>query len=169
VLHNDQWHIIEINPRLSGSSAAIALIKGKTLPRILTDFALAAICHCPARPGNLSGAAVPQEKKEDLWRKNPPLYLNIKFPNLNAEQMKALYSLPYVRYLCQTDNDAAKQRREMGFCEILFGGSDRPQDLSAQLDEIKEKFPEIVEPGFFETAKKMLDFLLRRDNTDRPY
>ncbi|MBO7123973.1 MAG: ATP-grasp domain-containing protein [Treponema sp.] len=151
VLHKDQWHIIEINPRLSGSSAAIALIKGKTLPRILTDFAL---------------ESVPQ--KEDLWKKNPPLYLNIKFPNLNLEQMKALYALPYVRYLCQTDNDAAKQRREMGFCEILFGGSDKPQDLSAQLDEIKEKFPEIVEPGFFETAKKMLD-LLRRDNTDRPY
>ena len=152
VLHNGQWHIIEINPRLSGSSAAIALIKGKTLPRILTDFALKAA----GLQGLDDGAAVPQEKKEDLWRKNPPLYLNIKFPNLNAEQMKALYSLPYVRYLCQTDNDAAKQRREMGFCEILFGGSDKPQDLSAQLDEIKEKFPEIVEPGFFETAKKML-------------
>ena len=143
VFHNDEWHIIEINPRLSGSSAAIALIKGKTLPRILTDFALAA-----------AGDSVPQ--KEDLWRANPPLYLNIKFPNLNAEQMRALYELHFVHYLCQTDNDAAKQRREMGFCEILIGGSDKPQDLSAQLDQIKEKFPQIIEPGFFETAKKML-------------
>jgi len=63
--------------------------------------------------------------------------------------------------LCQTDNDAAKQRREMGFCEILLGGSSNPQDLSDQLDQIKEKFPEIVEPGFFETAKKMIQLLLK--------
>lgn len=154
VFHKDKWHIIEINPRLSGSSAAIALIKGKTLPRILTDFALAAAGL--EWQEDAAGSNLGQEVASGLWKKNPPLYLNIKFPNLTQEQMKDLYSLPYVRYLCQTDNDAAKQRREMGFCEILFGGSDRPQDLSAQLDEIKEKFPEIVEPGFFETAKKML-------------
>lgn len=142
--HKGKWHIIEINPRLSGSSAAIALIKGKSLPFILADFALAE----DVPPNN-------------LWQENPPLYLNIKFPNLTPEQMKALYELPFVHYLCQTDNDAAKQRREMGFCEILLGGSPKPQDLSDQLDQIKEKFPEIVEPGFFETAKKMLSFLLK--------
>ena len=151
--HKGKWHIIEINPRLSGSSAAIALIKGKTLPRILTDFALAAL------QGAEGGATVAQ--KENLWRKDPPLYLNIKFPNLNAEQMRALYELPYVRYLCQTDNDAAKQRREMGFCEILLGGSADPRDLEIHLDEIRQKFPQIIEPGFFDTAKKMLEFLLK--------
>ena len=151
VFHKDKWHIIEINPRLSGSSAAIALIKGKTLPRILTDFALAA--------AGQGGESVPP--KEDLWKENPPLYLNIKFPNLTPEQMEALYALPYVHYLCQTDNDAAKQRREMGFCEILIGGSPKPDDLLLQLKEIEEKFPKIIEPTFFDTAKKMLAFLLK--------
>lgn len=150
VFHKDKWHIIEINPRLSGSSAAIALIKGKTLPRILTDFALA------AAGGNLG-----QEVTSSLWKENPPLYLNIKFPNLTQEQMEALYALPYVHYLCQTDNDAAKQRREMGFCEILIGGSPKPDDLLLQLKEIEEKFPKIIEPAFFDTAKKMLAFLLK--------
>ena len=144
VFHNGSWHIIEINPRLSGSSAAIALIKGKNLPRVLMDFAL-------AKGG----------EGEDLWKRNPPLYLNIKFPNLTEKQMSALYELPYVWYLCQTDNDAAKQRREMGFCEILLGGSENPRDLQVQPEEIKEKFPQIIEPGFFETAMKMLDFLLK--------
>ena len=155
VFHKDKWHIIEINPRLSGSSAAIALIKGKTLPRILTDFALAAA----GLEGQKGGESVPP--KEDLWKKNPPLYLNIKFPNLTPEQMEALYALPYVHYLCQTDNDAAKQRREMGFCEILIGGSPKPDDLLLQLKEIEEKFPKIIEPAFFDTAKKMLAFLLK--------
>ncbi|MBQ4015287.1 MAG: ATP-grasp domain-containing protein [Treponema sp.] len=155
VFHKDKWHIIEINPRLSGSSAAIALINGKTLPRILTDFALAAA----GLEGQEDGESVPP--KEDLWKKRPPLYLNIKFPNLTPEQMEALYALPYVHYLCQTDNDAAKQRREMGFCEILIGGSPKPDDLLLQLKEIEEKFPKIIEPAFFDTAKKMLAFLLK--------
>ena len=154
--HKGKWHIIEINPRLSGSSAAIALIKGKTLPRILTDFALAA---AGASDQDCGRETVPA--KESLWRANPPLYLNIKFPNLNEEQMRALYALPFVHYLCQTDNDAAKQRREMGFCEILIGGSANPRDLQVQLEEIKQKFPQIIEPGFFDTANKMLEFLLK--------
>ncbi|MBQ9626255.1 MAG: hypothetical protein IJR40_03675, partial [Treponema sp.] len=99
-------------------------------------------------------------KKDGLWKKNPPLYLNIKFPNLTPEQMEALYALPYVHYLCQTDNDAAKQRREMGFCEILIGGSPQPNDLLLQLKEIEEKFPKIIEPAFFDTAEKMIFSLL---------
>lgn len=169
VFHKDKWHIIEINPRLSGSSAAIALIKGKTLPRILTDFALAAAGGNLGQEGEsenrgeekVSACASSAIKKENLWKKNPPLYLNIKFPNLTPEQMEALYALPYVHYLCQTDNDAAKQRREMGFCEILIGGSPKPDDLLLQLKEIEEKFPKIIEPAFFDTAKKMLAFLLK--------
>lgn len=169
VFHKDKWHIIEINPRLSGSSAAIALIKGKTLPRILTDFALAAGLEGQedAAGGNLGQEGEPENRgesvppKENLWKKNPPLYLNIKFPNLTPEQMEALYALPFVHYLCQTDNDAAKQRREMGFCEILIGGSPQPNDLLLQLKEIEEKFPKIIEPAFFDTAKKMLAFLLK--------
>lgn len=157
--HNDKWHIIEINPRLSGSSAAIALIKGKTLPRILTDFALAAVQDAPQ--GQEAAHNLGQENASALWQENPPLYLNIKFPNLTPEQMKALYQLDFVHYLCQTDNDAAKQRREMGFCEILIGGSPVPQELLAQLKEIEEKFPDIIEPAFFDTAKKMIGLLLK--------
>lgn len=164
VFHKDKWHIIEINPRLSGSSAAIALIKGKTLPRILTDFALAAAGQGGESKncgdGKVSACASSAIKKDGLWKKNPPLYLNIKFPNLTPEQMEALYALPYVHYLCQTDNDAAKQRREMGFCEILIGGSPQPNDLLLQLKEIEEKFPKIIEPAFFDTAEKMIFSLL---------
>ena len=157
VFHNDKWHIIEINPRLSGSSAAIALIKGKTLPRILTDFALAA---AGLQDQEAAGPSLGLAGDSGLWQEKPPLFLNIKFPNLTREQMKALYGLPFVHYLCQTDNDAAKQRREMGFCEILIGGGENPRELCVQLEEIEEKFPDIIEPAFFDTAKKMISSLL---------
>ena len=168
VFHQGEWHIIEINPRLSGSSAAIALIKGKTLPRILADFALAgaglqdqeAAAGDSGKTQKAAGPSLGLASDSGLWRENPPLFLNIKFPNLNEAQMKALAGLPFVRYLCQTDNDAAKQRREMGFCEILIGGGENPRELCVQLEEIEEKFPDIIEPAFFDTAKKMISSLL---------
>lgn len=168
VFHNQKWFIIEINPRLSGSSGAIALIKGKTLPRILTEFALEKFSCAKGDSNKDSKVAMPHSTKgagvdasetnraANLCKEKLPLYLNIKFPNLSEPQMRALYALPFVHYLCQTDNDAAKQRREMGFCEILFGGVHSAHDLESQLDEIKARFPEIVEEGFFATAKKMI-------------
>lgn len=147
VFHKDEWHIIEINPRLSGSSAAIALIKQKSLPQILAEFALG-IYDARATDDAMK---VAQNSCEKL-----PLYLNIKFPHLSEGQMRALFALPFVKYLCQTKNDAAKQFREMGFCEILFGGVFSPQELLAQLEEIKARFPEVIEISFYETAKKMI-------------
>ena len=151
VFHKDEWHIIEINPRLSGSSAAIALIKQKSLPQILAEFALG-IYDARATDDAMK---VAQNSCEKL-----PLYLNIKFPHLSEGQMRALFVLPFVKYLCQTKNDAAKQFREMGFCEILFGGVFSPQELLAQLEEIKARFPEVIEISFYETAKKMISSLM---------
>ena len=219
VFHKNEWHIIEINPRLSGSSAAIALIKQKSLPQILAEFALGIydaratddamkieknfcdensqnFCdeNCEKNSQNscdencekkfrensakkISSASnqensakknsfdFAQEKKSaqissENSRTECPLYLNIKFPHLSEEQMRALFALPFVKYLCQTKNDAARQFREMGFCEILFGGVFSPQELLAQLEEIKTRFPEVIEISFYETAKKMIASLM---------
>lgn len=207
VFHKNEWHIIEINPRLSGSSAAIALIKQKSLPQILAEFALGIYdaratddamkieknfcdensqnscdknCEKKFRENSakkISSASnqensakknsfdFAQEKKSaqissENSRTEFPLYLNIKFPHLSEEQMRALFALPFVKYLCQTKNDAARQFREMGFCEILFGGVFSPQELLAQLEEIKTRFPEVIEISFYETAKKMIASLM---------
>lgn len=222
VFHKGEWHIIEINPRLSGSSAAIALIKQKSLPQILAEFALGiydaratddamkiarnfdnensknfcdgnceenseekirensskkifldfAKNSCDENPQifcNENSKKFCEENSErekiaqfdsENSRTEFPLYLNIKFPHLSEEQMRALFALPFVKYLCQTKNDAARQFREMGFCEILFGGVFSPQELLAQLEEIKTRFPEVIEISFYETAKKMLANLM---------
>ena len=178
VFHKNEWHIIEINPRMSGSSAAIALIKQKSLPQILTEFALGiydaratdeamkiAENPCGTNSQNFCDNDCCEEgceKKSEVasdskkLRMEFPLYLNIKFPHLSEEQMRALFALPFVKYLCQTKNDAARQFREMGFCEILFGGVFSPQELLEQLEEIKTRFPEVIEISFYETAKKMI-------------
>lgn len=181
VFHKNKWHIIEINPRLSGSSAAIALIKQKSLPRILTEFALGTYdaratdeamkitngygdetprASCNENRDNNSETECASDFSPANSRTEFPLYLNIKFPHLSEEQMRALSGLPFVRYLCQTKNDAARQFREMGFCEILFGGVFSPRELLAQLKEIKARFPEVIEISFYETAKKMIASLM---------
>lgn len=197
VFHKNEWHIIEINPRLSGSSAAIALIKQKSLPQILAEFALGIYdahatddamkiaknssnensqnscdknCEKNSRENSAKNIShnFAQEKfsaqfDSENSRTEFPLYLNIKFPHLSEEQMRALFALPFVKYLCQTKNDAARQFREMGFCEILFGGVFSPQELLAQLEEIKTRFPEVIEISFYETAKKMIASLVRAE------
>lgn len=163
VFHKNEWHIIEINPRLSGSSAAIALIKQKSLPQILTEFALG-IYDARATDDAMKIAKTAQFVSENS-RTEFPLYLNIKFPHLTEEQMRALFALPFVKYLCQTKNDAARQFREMGFCEILFGGVFSPQELLAQLEEIKTRFPEVIEISFYETAKKMINFISNNEKS----
>ncbi|MDE5581541.1 MAG: ATP-grasp domain-containing protein [Treponemataceae bacterium] len=173
VFHKNEWHIIEINPRLSGSSAAIALIKQKSLPQILAEFALGIYDaratddtmkisknFCDENCEEISKEKFPAQISSENSRTEFPLYLNIKFPHLSEEQMRALFALPFVKYLCQTKNDAARQFREMGFCEILFGGVFSPQELLAQLEEIKTRFPEVIEISFYETAKKMIASLI---------
>ena len=181
VFHKNEWHIIEINPRLSGSSAAIALIKQKSLPQILAEFALGIydaratddamkitknFCDensqnsCDKNCEEISKEKFSAQISSEHFRTEFPLYLNIKFPHLSEEQMRALFALPFVKYLCQTKNDAARQFREMGFCEILFGGGFSPQELLAQLEEIKTRFPEVIEISFYETAKKMIASLM---------
>lgn len=190
VFHKNEWHIIEINPRLSGSSAAIALIKQKSLPQILAEFALGIYDARATDDAMKIAKNLGNENSQNFCEKNFrgnsaknishnyaqekfsaqissansrtefPLYLNIKFPHLSEEQMRALFALPFVKYLCQTKNDAARQFREMGFCEILFGGVFSPQELLSQLEEIKARFPEVIEISFYETAKKMIASLM---------
>ncbi|MDE5775504.1 MAG: hypothetical protein K2H67_01330, partial [Treponemataceae bacterium] len=115
---------------------------------------------CDKNCEEISREKFPAQISSENFHTEFPLYLNIKFPHLSEEQMHALFVLPFVKYLCQTKNDAARQFREMGFCEILFGGVFSPQELLAQLEEIKTRFPEVIEISFYETAKKMIASLM---------
>ena len=59
----------------------------------------------------------------------------------------------------QTVNDAAKQQRECGFCEVVTGGTDSIVELSECLEKIKDAFPEVMEDVFYEKAKEMIELL----------
>lgn len=135
VFHNEEWYIIEINPRLSGMTQTVAASCEKSAAQMLMD---AALCK---------NEIIPQTK----------LVLDIKFPILTEQQQKALFELDSVLYLQQTFNEAANQHREMGFCEVIFGGKNSLSELKQDLEEIKNRFPEIMEPVFYENALKLMD------------
>lgn len=137
VFHNKKWHVLEVNPRLSGLTPAISCSCGKSFEELLLDVAFL------------------QNEK------NPKMkyVLDLKFPVLGSEMLKKLSEFKSVLFVRQMLNKKARQHREEGFCEVIFGGRASLQELENDLQNLKENFQEIIEPAFFEKARKMLDEL----------
>ena len=81
--------------------------------------------------------------------------LNIKFPILARGKLKELKALPYVAFVNQIENHAAKQIREQGYCEVILCGETR-EILRENLLDLKEKFADFIEKGFFDKAEELL-------------
>ena len=141
VFSNGKWFVIEINPRISGMTSTYAAALGMTPARLIFEVAL--LCS-----GNES----------DSFSHEKSLTMNFKFPVIPKEKMQQLKELPFVKYLNQIENLVAKQERETGYCESVISDASTPGKLLDHLEEIKNKFPEIIEPVFWDNAKKMLIF-----------
>ena len=87
---NENWHIIEINPRLSGMT-----------------FTYAACCSLSVFE-MIYKACI---KKETLPQP-APYVMSLKLPLMNESQMKEILSLEGVKLLNQTNDLAAKQERK---------------------------------------------------------
>lgn len=133
IFSKGNWYFIEINPRLSGMTETYGVMYNKTLPELL--LVTEGIEQIPDKPENL--------------------ILNIKYPILSDEYLSKLKELPFVKYICQTENKLAKQERERGYCEVIISAENKKR-LEENLQEIKEKYPEIIEPAFFETAQQLI-------------
>ncbi len=135
VFHEKKWYVLEVNPRLSGLTATITASCEKQIPEMLLDVAF--------------------QKNE----KNPSLkyVIDLKFPVLSSETQKKLYDFESVLFVRQMFNKKARQHREEGFCEVIFGARNSLDELKDDLEKLKENFPEIIEPDFFKKAQEMLD------------
>lgn len=78
-----------------------------------------------------------------------------KLPIIDEQTIAELRNYPFIKHISQVVNDAAKQRRECGYCEIIFTGNTADQ-LKENLDILKEKYPDLIDKGFYESAQKML-------------
>ena len=99
VFSEGKWYIIEINPRLSGMT-----------------FTYCALENCSPQELLLK-AVLP-----NLERQKPTLesLCTSKIPVQTKENFENLSKNPSIKRIFQIDNKLAKQKRDEGFCEIVF-------------------------------------------------
>ena len=155
VFDDEKWYVIEINPRLSGMTTsywcAYKQIFGSS-PNMTDklnfyDFILSMLSVIPMQQNTV--ISVPETETCSYT-------LNIKFPILPEEKLQQLYHIPGVSFLCQTEDKAARQERETGYCEAIITGKTK-NALLETLANIESSLPDIIEPQFFETARKMIE------------
>lgn len=139
VFSKGKWFIIEVNSRISGMTQSIAASYGMSLYQFLIELIYSLKDNKPFLQKGLSSNYV----------------MNLKFPLLEKNLMEKLASLPYVFCVNQIENKGAKQLREAGYLEVIFGNTKELSCLMSQLDEIKTLFPDQIEQVFYENAKKL--------------
>ena len=125
------WHIIEVNPRLSGMTYTYASWLGMSVFELLYNTVVEpanTVVECP-RSGCIETTA-------ELNK----FVMSLKLPLMSESQMKTILQIPGVRLLNQTNDLAAKQEREKGFCECIIAADDKSV-LQKAVAIFEEKFP----------------------------
>ena len=125
-----EWQIIEVNPRLSGMTFTYASACGLSVFEMMYRTCV---------------------KKESLPQP-APFVMCLKLPLMNEADMTGILKLEGVSLLNQTNDLAAKQEREKGFCECIICNSDKSVLQNAIL-KFEKLFPE---DAIVLQAKKML-------------
>lgn len=134
-----KWFIIEVNPRLSGMTKTVSTAYNFNPLLALLNFE----------------KTFSAKRKTAASAISNQLTMSIKLPLLSKEDLKRLFSFPCVKSVSQTSNDAAKQRREKGFCEVILASPSK-NDLKHALEEIEASFSTPAEKAFFTTAHNFL-------------
>ena len=111
-----KWYIIEVNPRLSGMTYTYATACGLSVFEMMYRACI-------------EKNALPQPA---------PFVMSLKLPLMTENKMSEILQLPGVKLLNQTNNLAAKQEREKGFCECIIVSVDKSllQQAVARLEEL---------------------------------
>ena len=86
--------------------------------------------------------------------------MSLKFPILEAEVLKKLSAMPFVKHVTQTVNDQAKQNREHGYCEVVLT-AETLEELRQNLITLDKEFSAFMEKSFFNTAMQLFSQILR--------
>lgn len=140
VFSDGKWYIIEVNPRLSGLSDTNAIAFGKSPIERLLEAALGG--------GNAGGGLSCSGRPLCGLPPRPRPVCNFKIPIMPQEDLRKIASLPYIRAVRQLENKAARQKREVGYSEIIIEGEDGFADIVRHLEELERLFPGSVDPTF---------------------
>ena len=116
VYSNNQWYIIEINPRLSGMTYTYSYLLGKSIFSIVYDSTI-------------------ENKKIELLDENRKV-INIKLPVISLEEFEMISKIDGVDFVHLTNDDNARQEREKGYCEIIIS-SNSLSNIKNILNEIR--------------------------------
>lgn len=120
ILDDDgKWHIIEVNPRLSGMTYTYAAACGLCVFEMMYKA-------CVEKNALLQPA---------------PFVMSLKLPLMTENEMSEILQLPGVKLLNQTNDLAAKQEREKGFCECIIA-ADEKSVLQKSVAHFEELFPD---------------------------
>lgn len=136
----ENWHIIEVNPRLSGMSYTYAAAYGLSVFEMMYKAVIE-----PATTGNEPKTAVIEPKTAviepvEITAELKKFVISLKLPLMSESKMKELLSLPGVKILNQTNDLAAKQEREKGFCECIIAAQEK-EILQNAVARFEELFP----------------------------
>lgn len=135
VFKNGKWYIIEINPRLSGMTNSVCQSLNTTYFDLIFKT-----CILNEREFSESNQI-----------------MAIKLPVLTEQKKTELKQEAYIKQINQTVNEAAKQTREEGYCEIIIEETGTSGSLEQNLEKLKANFPDLIDEGFYTQAKLMLN------------
>ena len=139
---NGVWHIIEVNPRLSGMSYTYAGMLGINVFELMYRTSVNTVVEPE------STVVEPVETTADFGH-----VLNLKLPLMSQSQMTEILKVPGVRLLNQTNDLAAKQEREKGFCECIIVAEEKSA-LQKAVAQFEELFPD---DAIVQQAKKIIN------------
>ncbi|MBQ4377764.1 MAG: ATP-grasp domain-containing protein [Treponema sp.] len=165
VFDGEKWFVIEVNPRLSGMSTTYAASAGVPLSSLIfkgleiknTDGeSLPPASNAKAFSASPSprGIAPKTPDSNQFFFEFIPT-LNIKFPILENRKLLELKALPYVAFVNQIENHAARQIREQGYCEVILCGKTR-EELLGNLIDLRDNFKDSFEEEFFNKAVNLI-------------
>lgn len=136
IFDGKNWHFLEVNPRLSGMTETISASAGLSYLEIMLRTAL---------------------KKK--MPENNAFVCNIKLPLRSANDLETLYKEVGVLRVYQIQNSAARQEREKGYAELIFGGFSSYTDFCNALTDFCNRFCRFMESAFVQKATELCRLL----------
>ena len=137
ILKNDQWYLIEINPRVSGMSKTYSVTLEKTLLEIFM---------------NLFFFDKSDKNNFELNFEKNNFAINFKIPLLEKNKFDELSKNPNVKYLNQMENLIAKQEREKGFCQVVLNSKNSFEELKNIFNDFINKNENIIDKDLLQGA-----------------
>ncbi len=130
VFCENEWTVLEINPRLSGMTSGYAASMNKSVLELLFDIAL----------GKTSA-------------KNMQKTLDFKLPPIENEKMDEIFSQNGVLCVSRIENRFATQKRALGYTTLILDGKLALETLK----KLKKNDGELIEDSFLEKAQMLME------------